>query len=78
MMTLSAEKTALLKCISYTASKEISVHRFWATRLIITSKEAEWSALQKYREFYPFFEFKKIKLMECENFYGKMNFVEDM
>ena len=45
-------KTALLICISFTTSIETSAHSFWAKRLILVSNVADWSALQKYWEFF--------------------------
>ena len=64
-------KTALLKCVSFTAYKDISSHNFWATRLILVLKEVEWSALQKYRDLFSVFELKKLQRPEVEIIYKK-------
>ena len=48
---------------------------FWATGLILVSKEAERSVLQKYSDFFPIFEFSKnLRPPEVENFYEKNDF----
>ena len=69
-------KTALLICISFTTSIETSAHSFWAKRLILVSNVADWSALQKYWEFFFIirFFFKKIRPPEVKNFYDKIIF----
>ena len=78
MITLRLQKTALLKYISFTPSKDNSAHSLQATRLILVLKEAKWSALQKYPEFFSIFEFsKKLQLLEVENFYEKENILEN-
>ena len=45
-----------MKCISFTTSKETSVHIFLATRLLLLLKEAEWSDLQKSQTFFLIFD----------------------
>ena len=68
-------KTALLKCISFTASKETSVNNFWPSRLILMWKVAEWSALQKYRVYFKFLNFQRIyKLRKLKIFIKKLIF----
>ena len=70
-----SRKTALLFCYCFTISKETNAYSFWATRLIKVLKEAEWSALLKYYEFFfKFFDLKKVQPPEFEIFYEKMIF----
>ena len=58
--TMSAEKITFLKFISFTIYKHTSAHSFWATRVGLVLKEAEWSALQKHRKFFNLiFELKR-------------------
>ena len=44
---------------NFATSKEPNSHSFWATWLILVSKEAEFWDLQSYREF--FFNFRILK-----------------
>ena len=47
-----SRKIALLKSFISATSKEPNYHSFWATELILVSKEAEFCDLQSYTEFF--------------------------
>ena len=52
-------KISMKKTIFFTTSKEPNSHSFWATGLILVSKEAEFCAVQGYKVF--FFIFRILK-----------------
>ena len=60
MMTLCLQKNRSPEMYFFTNSEETSAPSFWATRLILVSKEAKWSALQKFRKIFKIFEFSKL------------------
>ena len=53
-------KFALLQSLKFLTSKESNSHSFWATGLVLVSKEAEFCDVQSYWEFFfSIFEFWK-------------------
>ena len=72
------QKTLFVKNKNYvkiSTSTEPNSHSFWATGLILVSKEAEFCALQSHREIFSIFEFwKKLRVLECNFFLQKWIF----
>ena len=65
----------LQKDRSPATSKEPKSHVFWATGLILESKEAEFRDLQSYREFFSIFEFwQKLHSLKFQFFRQKSTF----
>ena len=61
--------------VKISTSTEPNSHSFWATGLILVSKEAEFCALQSHREIFSIFEFwKKLRVLECHFFLQKWIF----
>ena len=68
-------KIALLKSLNFANSKEPNFHNFWATWLILVSKEAEFCDLKCYREFFfSIFEISKNYAVWNFSFLGKNTF----
>ena len=59
--TMSAEKPFSWNLLVFTTSKDNSAQCFWATRLILAWKEAEWSALQKKGKFFFYSNFSNFQ-----------------